>query len=121
MKAGRDRCFCQRSNGRRFVGALQMPSPPPLLLSRPLSPPFHPTGRDEGITRQERSSQQRGDHTGTALHADRGGVGLMERSGSEPRGLRRPQRRWDWVINVGVIARGQGKGSLAGLWEPAET
>lgn len=25
------------------------------------------------------------------------------------------------VINVGVSVRGQGKGSLAGLWEPAET
>lgn len=63
VKAGDDRCFCQRSNSGRFVGAAQMP------------PPFLSTGPDVGITRQEQSSQQRSDHTGTLLHPVRGGVG----------------------------------------------
>jgi hypothetical protein len=37
VKAGDDRCFCQRSNSRRLVGAPQMPLPPSLL------PSLHPS------------------------------------------------------------------------------
>lgn len=85
VKAGRDRCFCQRSNGRRFVGAGQMPlspSPPTASTSRLLAvtPPVLWTGPDVGITRQAPSSQRRSDHTGTALHVDE----VMERSRFEP-------------------------------------
>lgn len=49
---------------------------------------------------------------------------VMKRPRLEPEAWGRSQRRWRQgigVINVGVSARGQGKGSLSQLWEPAET
>lgn len=42
VKAGDDRCFCQRSKSRRFVGAAQMP-PPPLPPHPRLNPPLSPS------------------------------------------------------------------------------
>lgn len=85
---------------------------------------FHPsilaflwTGWDGGITRQEQSSQQSNDRTGTGLpvHVDSGAVQVWARR------LKGSKQRWGGVINVGVSVWGQGKGSLAGLWEAAET
>lgn len=67
VKAGDDRCFCQRSNSRQLVGAPQMPPPPPSLL-----PSLHPllsTGCDGGMTRQDQSSQWWSDHTDTRAGA----------------------------------------------------
>lgn len=85
VKAGRDRCFCQRSNGRHFAGAGQMPLSPPSPVANtshhlPITPPVLWTGPDAGITRQEQSSQRRRDRTGTSLHVDE----VMERSRFEP-------------------------------------
>ncbi|KAK5899069.1 hypothetical protein CesoFtcFv8_008585 [Champsocephalus esox] len=54
-------------------------SPPPSI------PPFLWTGGDVGITRQEQSSQQYSDHTGTVLHVDGGEAEVMERSRSGPK------------------------------------
>lgn len=56
----------------------------PPLASLPLIPPSLSTGCDVGITRQEQSSQQWSDHTGTVLHVDRGEGEVMERSRPVP-------------------------------------
>lgn len=67
------------------------PSSPPLSLILPS--PLLSAGRDEGITRQEQSSQQYSDHTGMVLHAH-GGREVMERPRPPAQGLSCSPLRW---------------------------
>lgn len=95
--------------------AFPPPSPHlPRSHAPPSSLPLLSTGCDVGITRQEQSSQQQSDHTGMVLHVDGGEV--IERSRPQPKiwGGLSGGGGIGGVINVGVSAWGQGKGSI--LW-----
>lgn len=112
VKAGDDRCFCQRSNSRRFVGAAQMPPPPP---SMPLDRLWCEDNKTEAVL-----SAVKWPH----WHSTTCGQGKGESDGEVQvwaQGLKGLSSGGGGVINVGVSVRGQGKGSLTGLWEPAET